>query len=98
MSSSQRNSLPWRAWYSSSRWRRLRLKIFKQDLFTCQMPECGQIIGDVSRLVCDHRKAHRGDASLFWDETNLQTLCKPCHDRRKQREEQSSLHMRGVWY
>lgn len=24
---------------------------------------------------------------LFWCDTNLQTLCKPCHDRVKQAEE-----------
>lgn len=49
-------------------------------------------------LVCDHVKPHRGDERLFWDEANLQTLCKPCHDRDKQREEQASRAERGVWY
>jgi 5-methylcytosine-specific restriction protein A len=35
---------------------------------------------------------------LFWDETNLQTLLKTCHDKAKQKAEQSSLHQRGVWH
>jgi hypothetical protein len=26
---------------------------------------------------------------LFWDEQNLQCLCKPCHDRLKQKEERA---------
>lgn len=25
---------------------------------------------------------HRGDQKLFWDESNWQALCKPCHDRK----------------
>lgn len=89
---------PWRAWYNTARWRALRLEVFERDLFTCQRVECGALIGDPSRLVCDHRKAHRGDERLFWDQGNLQTLCKHCHDGAKQREEQASLQHRGVWH
>lgn len=89
---------PWRAWYNTARWRALRLKVLLRDLYTCQRRECGRIEADTSRLVCNHVKAHRGDAALFWDESNLQTLCKPCHDKLKQREEQASLQQRGVWH
>lgn len=78
---------PWRAWYKTAAWRALRLKIFVRDLFTCQMRGCNRIESDTSRLVCDHIQPHRGDEMLFWDEGNLQTLCKPCHDRLKQAEE-----------
>lgn len=35
----------------------------------------------------DHRIPHRGDVTLFWDETNWQALCAPCHSSTKQREE-----------
>jgi 5-methylcytosine-specific restriction protein A len=90
-------STPWKRWYNTSRWRALRLKIFLRDLFTCQMAGCSRLEGDTSKLVCDHVKPHRGNEALFWDEANLQTLCKPCHDKAKQREEQATLHMRGVW-
>ncbi|WP_433738985.1 HNH endonuclease [Pseudomonas putida] len=27
----------------------------------------------------DHIEPHRGDMSLFWDRTNWQSLCHPCH-------------------
>jgi 5-methylcytosine-specific restriction endonuclease McrA len=54
--------------------------------------------GNTSLLVCDHIKPHRGKEELFWDEGNLQTLCKPCHDSLKQAEEQASLQHRGVWH
>lgn len=32
--------------------------------------------------VTDHIVPHRGDERLFWDEDNLQSLCKPCHDHK----------------
>ena len=32
--------------------------------------------------VVDHIIPHRGDRNLFWDESNWQALCKPCHDRK----------------
>lgn len=88
--------LPWKAWYNTARWRKLRQSIFLRDLYTCR--KCPHVEANTSLLVCDHIRPHRGDQHLFWDETNLQTLCKPCHDKLKQAEEQSSLHQRGVWH
>lgn len=40
--------------------------------------------------VVDHVIPHRGDQVKFWDETNLQALCAPCHDGTKAREERGS--------
>ena len=40
--------------------------------------------------VVDHIKPHNGDQTLFWDQTNWQSLCKLCHDSIKQREERQS--------
>ena len=37
--------------------------------------------------VVDHKVPHRGDRALFDDPANLQSLCKPCHDGWKQRQE-----------
>ena len=37
--------------------------------------------------VVDHVTPHQGDQRLFWDEANHQSLCKPCHDGDKAREE-----------
>jgi hypothetical protein len=39
--------------------------------------------------VVDHIIPHRGNATLFWDETNWQSLCKDCHDSAKQSEEKN---------
>jgi 5-methylcytosine-specific restriction protein A len=86
----QRDKLvKWRAWYKSARWRKLRMEVLIRDLFTCQMPGCGRVEPDTSRLVADHKVQHHGDESLFWNPSNLQCLCKACHDGRKQREERT---------
>lgn len=80
---------PWRAWYKLARWKQLRWSVLVRDLFACQM--CKRVVGNTSQLVADHKKPHRGSATLFWDESNVQTLCKPCHDGAKQRLEQADL-------
>jgi 5-methylcytosine-specific restriction endonuclease McrA len=79
----------WRAWYKTARWQRLRWSVLVRDLFTCQWPGCGRVEADTKLLVADHIEPHRGDERLFWDARNLQCLCKPCHDRHKQRVEAS---------
>lgn len=73
---------PWRRWYSTARWKRLRIQVLTDAMFSCA--HCKRLEGKTSLLVADHIRPHRGDASLFWDRANLQCLCKQCHDRHKQ--------------
>ena len=80
----------WRGWYKTSRWQKLRWKVLVRDLFTCQRTDCGRIEANSSLLVADHKIRHRGDPKLFWDEGNIECLCKPCHDRLKQSEERKA--------
>ena len=40
----------------------------------------------VPATVADHVEPHAGDPDLFWN-GKLQSLCKPHHDRDKQRAE-----------
>lgn len=85
-----RDTQGWRKWYKTARWRKLRAAVLLRDVYTCGM--CGRLQGDTSQLVADHRRPHRGDERLFWDEGNLWTLCKsPCHDKHKQRIERRSM-------
>lgn len=86
---------PWRQWYKTARWQKLRWSVLARDLFICR--RCDRIEADTSQLVADHKRPHRGDERLFWDDQNLQCLCKACHDREKQSEERSSMMMRGIW-
>lgn len=78
---------PWRRWYKLARWRALRWDVLVRDLFTCR--RCGLVLAETSQLVADHIRPHRGDEALFWDDANLQCLCKACHDRDKQAEERA---------
>lgn len=41
--------------------------------------------------VCDHVVPHHGDPKLFWDSTNLQSLCAGCHDAGKRQVERSGF-------
>jgi len=45
----------------------------------------------VAATIVDHIVPHRGDDKLFWDRSNWQALCKPCHDSHKQRLESSGV-------
>jgi len=38
----------------------------------------------------DHIIPHKGDPVLFWDENNWQSLCNPCHNGPKRREEEAA--------
>lgn len=76
---------PYRKWYRTARWARLRQTILVRDLYQCQM--CNRISS--TGMVVDHIKPHRGDAALFWREDNLQCLCAGCHSSAKQKLEQS---------
>ena len=72
--------------YGTKAWHRLRTKQLMSS------PLCGyclQIGITRAAQVVDHIKPHKGDTSLFHDPENLQSLCKPCHDRHKQRLERT---------
>lgn len=86
---------PAQRWYKLNKWVQLRAKIMLRDRYTCK--DCGRLHTGKGTAVVDHVKPHRGSEALFWDETNLQVLCKsPCHDKHKQKREQQMP--KGVWY
>lgn len=73
--------------YCTAAWRRLRVAQLTEHPL-CRMCEAlGQL---VIATVCDHVVPHRGDLALFYAETNLQSLCKPCHDSHKQAQEHNA--------
>lgn len=83
---------PWRAWYKTARWQKLRRRVFARDGYRCQ--QTGALLGHKHphplSPVADHIKPHRGDPVLFWDETNIQTVSKEWHDSVKQAEERKA--------
>lgn len=70
--------------YNTSTWRSLRV------LFLKEHPLC-VICREAKRLTpateVDHIKPHKGDLNLFFEPSNLQPLCKPCHSRKTARED-----------
>lgn len=69
-----------------SRWRKARYAfLMRPENALCRA--C-QAAGELtSSEVVDHIKPHRGDAVLFWDQSNWQPLCKSCHDSKTARED-----------
>lgn len=47
--------------------------------------------------VVDHVLPHRGDMRLFWDPSNWEPLCGPCHNSWKQAREKQHAAGRGAW-
>ena len=79
---------PWRAWYRTARWAKLRAKVLNRDNYTCRL--CGRTAPSPD-LVADHITPHRGNPALFWCPlSDIQTLCSQCHGTTKQRIERAS--------
>lgn len=74
----------YRKWYKTKRWQRIRRQVLDEHPM-CQCPHCNG--RNLEASVVDHITPHRGDARLFWDKHNLQSMHKQCHDRYKQSQE-----------
>ena len=79
----------WRKWYKLQRWHDLRDEVLLRDGYVCQVTGalCVGKYPAPNSPVVDHKIPHRGDARLFWDKSNLQTVTKEYHDKVKQSEE-----------
>lgn len=75
---------PWRRWYQSPEWRRLRSNQMQRDPWCAACAKHGR---RTKATVADHITPHRGDRRLFFDARNLRSLCKSCHDGPKSQEE-----------
>lgn len=70
--------------YDSVRWRNVRAnQLIRQPL--CVM--CQQQGRDTIATIVDHIIEHKGNAELFWDVNNHQSLCASCHSASKQMQE-----------
>lgn len=84
---------PWRAWYKTARWQKLRLATLERDGWQCQKTGVA-LVGKYpapNSPVVNHKIAHRGDPDLFWDPKNLEAMSKEYHDREQQKLEASGL-------
>lgn len=82
----------WRADMGSSstargygyKWQKARERFLRNNPLCVYCERAGRV--ELAGVV-DHKTPHRGNAELFWTEANWQSLCKPCHDGAKAREE-----------
>lgn len=79
-------SVEWRKWYKLKRWEDLRQQVLIRDSYRCC--KTGVLLSGKhpapNSPVVDHIKPHRGNAELFWDMDNLQSVSKEYHDSVKQ--------------
>ena len=82
---------PWRKWYNTTRWERLRQQVFVRDGYVCQRSGvlCVGKHPAPNSPVANHKVPHKGDPKLFWDIDNLETVAKEVHDGLIQSEERA---------
>jgi len=80
--------IDWQHLYKQRRWYSLRRAQLNGEPF-CRF--CTQIGITTEATVVDHVKPHKGDTDLFFDQANLQSLCKTCHDKHKKRQEHTGV-------
>lgn len=69
--------------YNNARWRAAS-KAFRILNPLCK--DCEKHGAIKAAEVVDHIKPHKGNLELFWNASNLQSLCKRCHDAKSARE------------
>lgn len=77
--------------YDRADWKRLRRWKLRKDPL-CERCKRSTPPAVRSATVVHHIVAHEGDMRLFLMPTNLQSLCKPHHDREAQQEEARGYH------
>lgn len=65
---------PGTSWYYTDDWKKLRSSHRKRE------PRCRTCGGPGQ--ITDHVIEHRGNRELFFNPTNLQTLCRACHNTK----------------
>lgn len=65
-------------------WRAARARFLKAHPLCAICKSRGKI---VPATVVDHIIPHKGNKKLFWDKSNWQALCKPCHDIKTAKED-----------
>lgn len=79
-----KSNRPYQKFYNTTRWQRLRKRFLLEHPLCVECERLGRI---TPATVVDHIKPHEGNPEMFWDEDNVQSLCKPCHDSKTARED-----------
>ena len=74
---------PWQALYDA-RWRKLRVHYLRAHPWCVMCHADGAL---TPATAVDHKRPHKGDLGLFWNQDNWQALCRTHHSSTKQRME-----------
>ena len=83
-------------WYTSKKWKDIRLKVIKRDNWRCQKCNClclGKSKGQPSPNV-DHILERKEHPELAFSMGNLETLCSSCHSKKTI----NTMHSQGKPY
>jgi 5-methylcytosine-specific restriction protein A len=72
------------ALYGQGRWKRLRRLQMAKHPLCCMCEEAGRV---EPAVLVDHIKPAKDNIELFFDMSNLQSLCRLCHDSSKRKDE-----------
>jgi 5-methylcytosine-specific restriction enzyme A len=70
--------------YGKIRWKRLR-RLQMAEFPLCRM--CEAAGRTTPATLVDHITPAKDDVELFFDMNNLQSICRPCHDSAKRKDE-----------
>ena len=68
------------------RWRKAS-KAWLSHIENVLCAECKRHGRETLATLVDHIIPHRGDQAKFWDQSNWQPLCDPCHNQKTARGE-----------
>lgn len=78
--------------YQDRGWRRARRRYLSDNPICVRCEATGRI---QPATIVDHIVPHNGDWDAFWNVSNWQALCKPCHDRKTLTEDRGTAY--GRW-
>lgn len=67
-----------------ARWRKARSSYLSLHPLCAHCLDANKVMAST---VVDHIKPHKGDRNLFWDRSNWQALCAPCHSKKTAQED-----------
>lgn len=70
--------------YDSVRWRKVAKSFLSQHPLCAMCARMGRV---TAASIVDHIAPHAGNMMLFWDTTNMQSLCASCHSGTKRIQE-----------
>jgi 5-methylcytosine-specific restriction protein A len=79
--------------YGTAAWQRIRAAQLRVEPL-CR--HCTARTRITAATIVDHIQPHWNDRSVFYDQTNLQSLCKSCHDAKTAGEDAAKRKARNL--